>query len=215
MESIIDTILHLDQFVFELVGQYGTYIYAILFMVIFMESACILTPFLPGDALLFAVGVASSKGDLNVWIILISLSLACIIGYYINYLIGAKLGKAITNNPDRRFFGPENFEKAQGFFDKHGIKAVFLARFFPFIRTFIPFLTGMTFMDFKTFSKYNILGGILWISIFVLLGYFLGNIPWLDPTVLILAVLFITSIPWLYALGKWLLEKGGFISVQK
>ncbi|MDR2196670.1 MAG: VTT domain-containing protein [Coriobacteriales bacterium] len=177
---------------------FGPWAYAPLFLIIFIETGLVITPFLPGDSLLFAAGVFAAKGGgLNLAVLLASLSLAAILGNTSNYWIGRKLGIAIINSGKVRALTPERLAKTQAIFDKYGLLAVVLTRFFPIIRTFAPFLAGVGGMRFGRFTLFNIIGGLLWVGIFTLLGYFFGGIPFIERNFefVIIAIVVISFIP--------------------
>ncbi len=174
----IDLVLHLDKHLPEIMAAYGSYIYCILFLVVFCETGLVVTPFLPGDSLLFACGAiaAINPDGMNITTISIIFLVASIIGDACNYEIGKHVGLnlvAITHG----FVKQEHIEKAQAFYAKHGHKAIFLARFVPIVRTFAPFVAGIGKMHYFTFAKYNVVGAVVWVGLFVGGGYFFGNIP--------------------------------------
>lgn len=174
--NIFDFILHIDIHLGEIIIQYGVLSYAILFVIIFIETGLVFTPFLPGDSLLFAAGAFSAIGSFNIVILLLLLWVAAFLGDTANYWIGHYFGQKIINNP--RFpINQGHINKTQKFYDKHGGKTIFLARFVPIIRTFAPFVAGLGRMDYKRFILYNATGGFIWVSGLTLLGYFFGNIP--------------------------------------
>jgi len=196
--EIIDIFLHLDKYLDILAQSYGNWIYLILFFVIFGETGFVITPFLPGDSLLFIVGILSSANILNIYIIYPLLMLAAITGNIVNYNIGKYLGeKILKNNYKIPFLTKENILKTKEFYNKHGGKAIVLSRFLPFFRTFVPFVAGIGNMDSKRFNFYNILGAFLWSSLFILGGYFFGNIPIIKEnlTIVIYAIILITILP--------------------
>ena len=196
MSYFIDFILHLDKHLAELAANYGTWMYGILFLIIFCETGLVVMPFLPGDSLLFATGaLAAISPDLNIYYLLILLASAAIIGDSLNYWVGRKLGtKAFGKS---RFLNHEHLEKTQNFYEKHGTKMVILARFLPIIRTFAPFLSGVGKMPYKKFLTFSVIGGIAWIGIFLFLGYFFGNLPFVKKyfTLVIVAIIIISVIP--------------------
>ncbi len=196
MDYFIDFILHLDKHLAELAANYGTWMYGILFLIIFCETGLIVMPFLPGDSLLFATGaLAAISPDLNVWYLFILLTSAAIIGDSLNYWVGRKLGvKAFGKS---RFLNQSHLEKTQKFYDKHGTKMVILARFLPIIRTFAPFVAGVGMMPYRKFLTFSVIGGIAWIGIFLTLGYFFGNLPFVKKyfTLVIVAIIVISLIP--------------------
>lgn len=173
---LFDFILHIDEHLDAIIKSYGLFSYAILFFIIFMETGFVVTPFLPGDSLLFAAGTFAALGSFNVTLLFILLFVAAIIGDTVNYWIGHWVGPKVFER-DSRFIKKEHLIKTQKFYEKHGGKTIVIARFMPIIRTFAPFVAGVGTMHYTKFIIYNILGGFLWTSIFIFGGYFFGNIP--------------------------------------
>ncbi len=178
--SLLDLILHLDKHLVALTTQYGALTYGGLFFIIFAETGFVITPFLPGDSLLFASGAIAALGSLNLWTVLVVLILAAIIGDTANYWIGHFLGRKIVDNPRIPFINQEHIDKTEKFYKKHGGKAIILARFVPIVRTFAPFVAGVGKMHYEKFLFYNVMGGLIWVSLFTLAGYFFGNIPFIQ-----------------------------------
>jgi membrane-associated protein len=179
------------------------WVYTPLFIIIFIETGLVLTPFLPGDSLLFAAGVfAAPGGGLNLAAFLIIMCSAAILGNTSNYWIGRKLGQVIIDSGRVKVLTPERLQKTQGFFDKYGLLAVVVTRFFPIIRTFAPFIAGLGRMHFGKFTLYNVIGGVLWVTIFTLLGYFFGGIPFVKDNfeLVIIAIVVISFIPTVYGI---------------
>lgn len=174
VKYLIDLFLHLDVYLEGIISSYGTWTYGILFVVIFVETGLIVTPFLPGDSLLFAAGAFAARGWLNVWLLLVLLMIAAVLGDAVNYSIGHYLGERAYNI---KWIKKEYLDKTHAFFEKHGGKAIFLARFVPIVRTFAPFVAGIGQMSYRYFATYNVVGGITWVTLFTLGGYFLGGIP--------------------------------------
>lgn len=205
--NLIELFLHIDEYLAEIISQYGAWTYALLFLIIFMETGLVVTPFLPGDSLLFAAGSFAALGVLSPWMLVILLSIAAILGDTINYMIGNYIGpKAFSGNV--RFLKKEYLDQTHAFFEKHGGKTIILARFVPIVRTFAPFVAGVGSMTYKSFIVYNIVGGILWVNIFVWLGYFFGNLPFVKENfeIAILAIIFISILPMVYEFVKAKLE---------
>ena len=173
----IDLILHLDKHLSELVAQYHIWVYAILFLIIFCETGLVVTPFLPGDSLLFAVGAFAARGSLDLTTSLLLLAIAGILGDSVNYWIGARVGPAVFHKKQSRFLDPQHLERAHRFYEKYGGKTIVLARFLPILRTFAPFVAGIGRMTYPKFLAYNVIGAAAWVGLFVLAGYFFGNIP--------------------------------------
>jgi len=174
IKFFLDLFLNLDEHMANLIAQYGVWTYAILFLVIFMETAFVITPILPGDSLLFAAGMFAAIGSLDIYILLGLLIFAAILGDTVNYSIGRYLGERAYNI---KWIKQEYFEKTHAFYEKHGGKTIILARFVPIVRTFAPFVAGIGKMSYKRFIAYNIIGGIAWVLICTLAGFFFGNIP--------------------------------------
>ena len=187
-------IIHLDSHLEVIIAQIGGWSYLLLFLIIFAETGLVITPFLPGDSLLFVAGALAGKGMLNIAFLFIILSAAAILGDTINYWLGSWIGaKAFDGR--FRFLKPEHLEKTHRFFEKHGGKAVVLGRFVPLMRTFVPFVAGMGSMNYGRFITYNILGGVLWVSIFLFGGYFFGSIPFVqDNFALVIVVVIALSV---------------------
>lgn len=195
---LIDLILHLDKHLAEIIQSYGIWTYLILFLIVFCETGLVVTPFLPGDSLLFAAGaLAALEGSLlSVWLLFLLLTVAAIIGDTVNYWIGSYIGpKAFTSNS--RFFKREYLNRTQEFYDRHGGKTIIIARFVPIIRTFAPFVAGIGSMNYWKFIIYNIAGGLLWVFICLFFGYVFGNIPFVKRnfSLVILVIIFISILP--------------------
>ena len=192
----IDFILHLDEHLATIISDYGTWTYAILFLVIFMETGFVVTPFLPGDSLLFAAGSFAALGSLSPWVLFGLLTFAAILGDTINYSIGSYIGeRAFSGNI--RWLKKEYLDRTEAFYDKHGGKTIILARFVPIIRTFAPFVAGVGSMTYGHFILYNVVGGISWVAIFTFLGYFFGNLPFVQRNfeLVIFAIILISLLP--------------------
>lgn len=193
---IVDFILHLDKHLSTIIQNYGTWTYLLLFLIIFMETGLVVTPFLPGDSLLFAAGTFAGLGALNVWVLFFLLSAAAILGDTVNYWIGHYIGpRAFSGNI--RFLRKEYLDRTHEFYERHGGKTIILARFIPIIRTFAPFVAGIGAMTYPHFIAYNVIGGVMWVGLFVFGGYFFGNLPVVKEnfTLVILAIIFISVLP--------------------
>lgn len=177
ISTLIDFILHIDQHLVHLSAQYGPWIYAILFVVIFCETGLVVTPFLPGDSLLFAAGGIAAIGGMNIHVMVLLLLAAAILGDAANFMIGKYFGQKLFANPDSKIFRRSYLEKTHTFYEKHGGKTIIIARFVPIVRTFAPFVAGMGDMHYGTFIRYNIIGAVLWVLLFSYAGYFFANIP--------------------------------------
>jgi membrane-associated protein len=196
LTQLIDFFLHLDVYLDVIIDFFGPWSYAILFGVIFMETGFVVTPFLPGDSLLFTVGAFSARGSFNVILIFVLLFLAAVIGDGVNYWIGHSIGPRVFER-DYRFLKREHLIRTQEFYDKHGGKTIVLARFIPIVRTFAPFVAGVGTMEYRRFVVYNVFGAFLWTSLFIFLGYFFGNIPVVQQNfeLLVVGIIFISVLP--------------------
>lgn len=197
MQFLVDLFLHLDKHLSSIITQYGVWTYALLFIVIFIETGLVVTPFLPGDSLLFAAGTFAALNALNIWVLFILLAVAAVLGDTVNYWIGHYLGDRAYNI---KWIKREYLDRTHGFFDKYGRKTIFLARFVPIVRTFAPFVAGIGKMSYPAFISYNIFGGIVWVALFTFAGYFFGNIPFIRDhfSLVVLAIVFISVLPMVY-----------------
>lgn len=196
----MDFILHLDRYLSQFVSTYGMFTYAVLFLIVFAETGFVVTPFLPGDSLLFAAGAISALGSLNIGLIVLLLIIAAIAGDTVNYWIGHFLGKKIVNNPKIPFINQEHIDKTEQFFKRYGGKTIILARFVPIVRTFAPFVAGIGVMNYQKFILYNVIGGVIWVSIFTMTGFFFGNMPFIKENFhyAIVAIVILSVIPMIY-----------------
>ncbi len=194
--GLLDFILHLDKYLNLIISQFGAWTYALLFLIIFAETGLVITPFLPGDSLLFAAGTFAAVDSLNVIILFITLTLAAILGDTINYSLGKLLGRAAFRKYPK-IFKQEYLDKTHKFYDKHGAKTIMLARFVPIVRTFAPFIAGVGAMNYFKFLLYNVIGGIIWVALFVFGGYFFGNIQWVKDnfSLVILIIIALSFVP--------------------
>ena len=176
IRDALDYILHLDAHLATLVAQFGTWTYAILFLIIFAETGLVVTPFLPGDSLLFATGALAAVTDLNVYVLFVLLTIAAILGDAVNYWVGRNVGMRLFDGRIK-YLKPEYLDRTHAFYEKYGGKTIVIARFVPIVRTFAPFVAGMGSMSYGKFATYNIAGGILWIGSLLFAGYLFGNIP--------------------------------------
>ncbi|MCX6355359.1 MAG: DedA family protein [Candidatus Aureabacteria bacterium] len=193
----IDIFLHLDTHLNAVIHDWGAWSYLILFIVIFAETGLVVTPFLPGDSLLFAAGALTAIGGFNLSWLFITLSLAAIIGDSVNYSVGKKFGESMFRNPDSRIFKKEYLDRTHRFYEKHGAKTIVIARFMPIIRTFAPFVAGMGKMRYPRFFAYNVTGGLLWVAAFVIGGYYFGNVPAVKHnfSLVILGIIVVSVLP--------------------
>lgn len=190
ISTIIDFILHMDNYLTLIIQNYGSFVYLLIFFIIFLETGLVITPFLPGDSLLFISGTLASAGSLNVYVLFLLLSLAAILGDTLNYWIGHYFGENIFS----RFIKPKHMERTKLFFQRYGKKTIVLARFVPIVRTFAPFVAGIGRMSYPSFLCYNIVGAIIWVAVFVFSGYYFGNIPYVkDNLTFIIFLIIITS----------------------
>ena len=194
---VIDIILHLDKYLSALIQDYGLWTYAILFIIIFLETGFVVTPFLPGDSLLFAAGTFAASRALNVWWLFFILSAAAIIGDTVNYWIGHFVGPKVFTREKSRFFKKEYLERTHRFYEKYGAETIIIARFVPIIRSFAPFVAGIGSMTYWKFISYNVFGGVGWVAVFVFGGYFFGNLPLVRKnfSLVIIAIIIISTIP--------------------
>ncbi len=193
----IDFFLHLDKYLPLIIQSFGIWAYVIMFLVIFCETGLVVTPILPGDSLLFALGAFAAQGALNIEILLISLCIAAVAGDTVNYSIGKFLGPKVFHYPDSRFFKREYLVRTHQFYEKHGGKTIIIARFVPIVRTFAPFVAGIGKMSYSRFLAYNIVGGIAWVALFLFAGHFFGNIPFVKRhfSLVIFAIIGVSLIP--------------------
>lgn len=205
-----DLILHLDKHLIELTTEYGFWVYLILFIIVFAETGLVVTPFLPGDSLLFACGALSASGGLNPHLIALILMTAAFLGDTVNYWIGHYIGPRVFNQEKSWFFNPEHLTRTQKFYEKHGGKTIIIARFVPIIRTFAPFVAGIGKMSYPRFISYNIFGAILWVALILYAGFFFGNIPIVKNnfSLVIFAIIILSILPAVYEIVKARNEPG-------
>ena len=197
LASFIDIILHLDKHLTLLVLQYGPWIYAILFVIIFSETGFVVTPFLPGDSLLFVAGAVAALGGMDIRILLAVLIAAAVLGNMLNYQIGRFLGPKVFHWENSRFFNKAALDKTHAFYEKHGGKTLIISRFLPLFRTFAPFVAGIGAMTYARFSMFNLVGAVSWIGSLTLAGYWFGNLPWVQKnlTLVIVGIIVISLVP--------------------
>jgi len=203
LATFIDLILHLDKHLAVLVQHYGTWIYAILFAIIFSETGFVVTPFLPGDSLLFVAGALAALGGMNIGVLLAVLIAAAAMGNMLNYQIGRFLGPKVFHWQGSRFFNRGALDKTHAFYDKHGGKTLVISRFLPLFRTFAPFVAGIGAMSYPRFTFFNLIGAVSWVGSLTLAGYFFGNLPWVQTnlSVVILGIIALSLVP--VAIGWW------------
>jgi membrane-associated protein len=191
------SLLALDQTLAAIAGEYGPWLYALLFVVIFAETGLVVFPLLPGDSLLFIAGTVVATAGLNVHVLVALLVVAAVVGDSLNYSIGRYIGPRIFDKPDSRWFKQEHLRRTQAFYDKYGGVTIIIGRFVPIIRTFAPFLAGVAGMSYRKFLSYNVIGGVAWISSLVYAGYLFGNIPWVKKnlSVIVIAIVVVSLIP--------------------
>lgn len=198
IKSVIDFVLHIDHHLVEIVRDYETWTYLILFLIIFAETGLVVTPILPGDSLLFAAGaiVAKPETGLSIWFLLVLLCIAAVLGDLVNYHIGKAVGYRAFSGK-YKLLKVEYLEKTQAFYNKHGGKTIIYARFIPIVRTFAPFVAGIGTMSYAKFASFNVIGGIAWVSSFLLLGYFFGGLPVIKDnfTYVVFGIIFVSILP--------------------
>jgi membrane-associated protein len=197
IKQVIDIVLHLDTHLGHLIQHYHGWIYAILFTIIFCETGLVVTPFLPGDSLLFAAGAFAAAGSLKLAWLLLLLAGAAILGDTANYWIGHYVGPKVFHKEKTRFFKKQYLERTHAFYEKYGGQTIIIARFVPIIRTFAPFVAGIGRMTYLRFISFNVIGGLAWVALFVLAGYFFGNIPFVKKnfSLVIIAIILISLMP--------------------
>ncbi len=202
--NLVDIVLHLDVHLLKLVADYGIWVYAILFAIIFSETGFVVTPVLPGDSLLFVAGAIAATGEMNVYVLVVLLSLAAILGNSVNYAIGRWLGKYFEEGGGFRWLNRKHLDKARAFYERHGGKAVVISRFLPIVRTYVPFVAGMAQMKPREFTMYNVVGAVLWVGALTFAGFFFGNIPWVkgNLTAIIIGIVVVSLLPLVFAYVK-------------
>jgi membrane-associated protein len=210
LKQFIDILLHLDRYLVSLSAEYGVWIYAILFLIIFCETGLVVTPFLPGDSLLFAVGALASTGAVDLWLIVLLLSVAAILGDTVNYFVGYKFGDYLVKHQSK-LIKKEYLDKTHDFYERYGGRTIVIARFVPIVRTFAPFVAGMGSMTYSHFLTYNIVGGLVWIFSLSFLGFFFGELPIVKKnfSLVIFGIIFISILPivWEFVKAKFFPER--------
>lgn len=204
MGEILDFLIHIDRHLSEIISQYGGWTYGILFLIVFLETGLVITPFLPGDSLLFATGTFCALGSLDLEMVIILLSSAAIMGDTVNYWIGAIIGPKVFTRENVRFLNKKHLQRTHDFYERYGAKTIVLARFVPIVRTFAPFVAGIGKMSYGKFLLYNVFGGILWVTLFSYAGYYFGNIPAVKSnfSLVILLIIIISIMPGVLELLK-------------
>ncbi len=197
LKQVIDLVLHLEEHLGEMINFFGPWTYVVLFAIIFAETGLVVTPFLPGDSLLFALGALAATQKLDLFWMLALLSIAAVLGDTVNYWFGSKLGPKIFRGEKVRFLNKKNLDYTHEFFERYGGKTIIIARFMPIVRTFAPFVAGMGRMSYGRFMAYNVIGGLVWIFLFLIGGYTFGNIPVVKKnfTLVILGIIAVSVIP--------------------
>jgi membrane-associated protein len=192
-----DLLVHLDVHLGALIRDYGVWVYAILFAIVFAETGLVVTPFLPGDSLLFVAGALAALGGIDVHVLVLSLVLAAVLGNSTNYAIGRFLGKRLFRDRSSRGLNPAYLDRTHAFYERHGGKAVVISRFIPIVRTYVPFVAGLGAMGFSRFTLYNVAGAMLWVASLAYAGYFFGNLPWVKQnlTLIIFAIIGVSLLP--------------------
>lgn len=198
--EIIDFFIHIDTYIAHIIDAFGPWVYVILFAIIFAETGLIITPFLPGDSLLFSVGTLAGSGLLNIWLVYFLMLIAAIIGDTVNYWVGHYLGPKVFSKENSRFFNKAYLEKTRDFYTKHGGKAVIIARFMPIVRTFAPFVAGIGKMHYQTFILYNVIGAFIWVTSFTFAGYFFGGLQFVQDNFefVVLGIILVSFVPAIY-----------------
>lgn len=202
MQQFIDLFLHLDKHLLEFVQQHGAMVYALLFLIVFCETGLVVTPFLPGDSLLFAAGAIAAAGNMNVWLVMGLLVVAAVLGDAVNYAVGKFIGPRVFRKEEDvgllgRLLNRRHLDRAHAFYDRHGGKAVVIGRFVPIVRTFVPFVAGAGAMNYPRFAFYNIFGAVLWVGLCTMAGYIFGNLPFVKDnfSMIVLGIVVVSVIP--------------------
>jgi membrane-associated protein len=202
--QLIDLFLHLDKHLETVVSQYGVWVYALLFAIIFVETGLVVMPFLPGDSLLFVCGTLAAVGGLSLPLLIALLITAAVLGDALNYSIGRRIGPRVWTFEQSRWFNRKAFERAHAFYEQHGAITIIVARFLPFVRTFAPFVAGVAAMSYRKFALYNLVGGVLWVVSLSGLGYLIGNLPWVKAhfSWVALALIVVPALPALIEVAR-------------
>jgi membrane-associated protein len=194
---LVEFILHLDSNLVYLIAEYGVWVYAFLFVIVFCETGLVAFPFLPGDSLIFAAGALAAMGSFDVWLLFLVFAGAAILGDTVNYWLGHYFGPRLFRREDSRVFRKDYLDKAHTFYERHGAETIVLARFVPVIRTFAPFVAGMGKMDYRKFIAYNVLGALLWVTLFLSMGFLVGDQPFVQDNfgLVLIAMILISFVP--------------------
>jgi membrane-associated protein len=197
LTTLLYSLLALDQTLATLAAQYGAWLYAILFVIIFAETGLVVCPFLPGDSILFIAGTVVAAAGLDVHVLVVVLIAAAVLGDSVNYMVGHYIGPKAFHKPDSRWFRQEYLRRTQSFYDRYGGVTIIIGRFVPIVRTFAPFLAGVAGMSYRRFLSYNLVGGCLWIALLVYAGYLFGNIPWVKDnlSLIVIAIVVVSLLP--------------------
>lgn len=203
-----DLVVHLDKHLALLVQTWGGWIYVLLFAIIFCETGLVVTPFLPGDSLLFICGALAAVGGMDVHLLVMLLIIAAVLGDAVNYRVGAWLGPRVFKDENARWLKPQHLRTAHAFYEKWGGIAILLARFAPFLRTYVPFVAGLSAMTYAKFALYNVTGAVIWVASVTYLGYFFGNVPWIraNQGFLVIGIVAISLLPVVIGIAKARLE---------
>ena len=206
---VMDLLLHLDKHLAALLAQYGSWVYAILFLIIFVETGLVVMPFLPGDSLLFVAGALWAVSGMNVHALALALVVAAILGDTVNYAVGNYLGPKVFHWEDSRWFNRKALDRTHAFYEKHGGKTIVIARFLPFLRTFAPFVAGIGSMTYARFAAYNVFGALLWVGSLVYAGFYFGNLPIIrnNLTLVILVIIGLSLVPLVIAFVREKMRK--------
>jgi len=196
LKEVLDFVLHLDKHLSPIIQEYGAWTYLLLFLIVFCETGLVVTPFLPGDSLLFAAGAFAASGSLSIWVLMAILFVAAVLGDTVNYWVGHFLGHRLLN-AKRRLIKPEHLAYTHEFYEKYGGKTIIIARFVPIVRTIAPFVAGLGTMSYGRFMSYNVIGGAAWVLICTLAGYLFGNLPFVQKnfSLVVLMIIFLSLLP--------------------
>ncbi|MBS1219507.1 MAG: hypothetical protein H6R21_2640 [Proteobacteria bacterium] len=197
LATLIDIALHLDQHLQALVAAYGAWVYLFLFLIVFCETGLVVTPFLPGDSLLFVAGTVAAAGGMDIHLLVLLLIIAAVLGDAVNYWVGHYIGPRVFRSRESRWLNPKHLERAHAFYERHGGKTIIIARFVPIIRTYAPFVAGAASMSYRQFALYNVCGAVLWVVSLGYAGYFFGNLPLVKDnlTLVILGIIVLSIMP--------------------